>query len=233
MPNWVENHLYLNGDPDQIRKLMDAVKNDQYGPGTIDFNKIIPMPESLSIESGSRTIDGLKAYKDFISVYTLCGTINMDKLLDPPLKSEEVFLAKRVDINPDVFQLGKQAYQNLLLYGAKDWYDWCNTNWNTKWNACGYEDGHDYSQGNFLWFLTAWDRPEPVIRKLSEMFPEVEITHEYANEDIGMDCGRITYLAGKATDEYIPLLDAEAESFARSVWDWEDREQSLDMEDLT
>ncbi len=232
MPNWVENHLYLYGDPKQIQKLKEAVKYDCYGPGTIDFNKIIPMPESLNIESGSRTIDGLKAYKAFIAVYTLCGTINMDKLLCVPAESEEAFLAQRTDIKPEVFQLGKQAYLNELRYGAKDWYDWCNLHWNTKWNACGYEEGRDYSQGDCLWFQTAWDRPEPIIEKLSEMFPEIEMTHEFANEDISMDCGRVTYLAGKAIDEYYPVLDAEAAAFARSVWGWDENKKNIEMEEF-
>ena len=233
MPNWVNNHLYLNGDPDQIRKLMDSVKYDQYGPGTIDFNKIIPMPEALNIESGSRTTDGLKKYKAFISVFTLFGTINMDKLLSPPVESEKVFLEQRSDIDPEVFQLGKQAYQNQLRYGAADWYGWCNTNWNTKWNACGYEEGHDYSQGDCIWFLTAWDRPTPIIEKLSEMFPDIEIKHEFANEDFGMECGSVTYLAGGITDEYYPIGDEETKSFALSVWGLEDEDCTMEMEDLT
>lgn len=233
MPNWVENHLCLNGEPEQIHKLMETVQMDRFGLGTIDFNKIIPMPESLNIESGSRTIDGLKAYKAYISVFTLGGTINMDKLLNPPPESEKAFLDKRTDIDPDVFQLGKQAYQNQLLYGAKDWYDWCNLYWNTKWNACGYEDGHDYSQGDCLWFQTAWDRPEPVIEKLSEMFPDIEMTHDFANEDYSQSSGSVTYLAGRVIDEYYPIDDEEARSFAMSVWGWEDEDQTMEMEDFT
>ena len=233
MPNWVENHVYLKGDPEQIQTLLERVKNDEYGLGTIDFNKIIPMPESLSIESGSRTIDGLKAYRDFILVFTLCGTINLDKVLDPPQQSEELFLEQRKDIEPDVFKLGKQAYQNQMLYGAKDWYDWCNMNWNTKWNACGYEPGQDYSKGEYLWFQTAWDQPEPILVTLSEMFPEVEITHEWANEDFSMGSGQITYRAGEAISEYYPTEDAELREFALSVWGFDDQDNMMEMEDLT
>ena len=70
MPNHVENHIEFSGDTRQIKTMLESIKNDEYGIGTIDFNKIIPMPESLHIEAGSRTDQGLKAYRDFIEVYT-------------------------------------------------------------------------------------------------------------------------------------------------------------------
>lgn len=42
--------------------------------GSIDFNKVIPMPGSLNIETSSRTDQGLKAYRDFIEAYTVGHT---------------------------------------------------------------------------------------------------------------------------------------------------------------
>ena len=62
MPNYVENVIRLKGDEQKIREMLEAVKSDKCGLGTIDFNKIIPMPESLKIECGTRTDRGLKAY---------------------------------------------------------------------------------------------------------------------------------------------------------------------------
>ena len=74
MPNHVTNNIYLKGDSDRIRELLEAIKNDEYGTGSIDFNKIIPMPESLDITSGSETVRCHKIYKDFLDVYTLMDT---------------------------------------------------------------------------------------------------------------------------------------------------------------
>lgn len=70
MPNHVVNHISLRGDPKKIREMLETIKSDELGIGSVDFNKIIPMPESLNIEAGSRTDRGLKAYRDFIEVYT-------------------------------------------------------------------------------------------------------------------------------------------------------------------
>lgn len=79
MPNHVENIIALKCDERKIREMLEAIKNDDYGLGTVDFNKIIPMPESLNIEAGSRTDRGLKAYSDFNTIisfnriiYILC-----------------------------------------------------------------------------------------------------------------------------------------------------------------
>ena len=65
MPNHVMNRLHLSGDQERINKLLESVKGED---SVLDFNRIIPMPETLNIECGSRTDRGLKAYKDFVYV---------------------------------------------------------------------------------------------------------------------------------------------------------------------
>ena len=54
MPNHVENHIEFSGDKQRIDAMLEQSKDDEYGIGTIDFNKIIPMPESLNIEAGKQ-----------------------------------------------------------------------------------------------------------------------------------------------------------------------------------
>ena len=55
MPNHITNILKFKGDSEQVHALHDKIKSDELGYGSIDFNKIIPLPESLNIEAGSRT----------------------------------------------------------------------------------------------------------------------------------------------------------------------------------
>ncbi len=57
MPNHIMNCLRLSGDQERIDELLKSVKGEE---SVLDFNKIIPMPESLHIECGSRTDRGLK-----------------------------------------------------------------------------------------------------------------------------------------------------------------------------
>lgn len=224
MPNHITNIIRATGDSMKIQQMLETIKNDDYGIGTIDFNKIMPMPASLDIESGSRTNKGIAAYKDFVYVYTLGETLEKD-LLNIPKESEEAFLAARAQstgkgtITPEEWELGRAAFRNELLYGATTWYDWCIENWGTKWNAYGYDDGVEYGQDNELWLQTAWDAPHPIIEKLAEMYPEISFSHEWADEDIGRNCGRYDYKDGVRVGEYFPEAEKEAIEFAARVMD--------------
>lgn len=151
MPNHVTNVLTLHGESDQIRAMLEAIQYDDLGIGSVDFNKIIPMPESLNIEAGSQTSTGLKAYQDFIEVYTLGGTIHQDDLENIPRKSEDAFLRQRSDIRPKEWKLGKAAWNNIRLYGVLTWYGWRNQHWGTKWNSYG-EAEVNYQEGNTATF---------------------------------------------------------------------------------
>lgn len=69
MPNHITNILVIKGDQSLIDKMLRDIKLDNEKTGSIDFNKIIPMPDSLNITESSDTDRGLKIYKEFISEY--------------------------------------------------------------------------------------------------------------------------------------------------------------------
>ena len=233
MPNHVINILNISGDKDTIGRMLSAIQNDEYGIGSIDFEKIIPMPESLRIESGSTTTRGLKAYKDFVSVYTFAGA-NADKdLCAIPEEKEKVFLNMRTDIKDEDWKLGRQAFRNELQYGAPTWYEWSIKNWGTKWNAYAldtYENGVT-DDNPTLSFQTAWSAPHPILAKLAEMYPEVSFEHTWADEDIGQNCGQATYKNGECTGRFYPE-GAVAAIFANSAWGFEDIEEGMGEQKL-
>ena len=66
MPNWVQNNIKFSGDTAEIKKMLEAIKNDEISFGSIDFNKIIPMPESLNIECCSITNKGIEMVKNYL-----------------------------------------------------------------------------------------------------------------------------------------------------------------------
>lgn len=45
MPNHITNKLTIIGTEDQVSQVLEFLKNDELGIGTIDFNKITPMPK--------------------------------------------------------------------------------------------------------------------------------------------------------------------------------------------
>lgn len=222
MPNHVQNSIQLQGDEEKIREMLEAIQDDEEGFGTVDFNKIIPMPESMKIEAGSRTDRGLKLYQDFIDVYTLTGTLDKD-LTQIPRSSEEAFLRARTESNnavdPQEWELGKTAWQNIRQYGSPTWYEWSICHWGTKWNAYSQVPFADQEEHSCLCFQTAWSAPHPVLEKLAEMYPEVVFEHEWADEDLGVNCGRHSYYNGERMEEYYPESNKDCMEFACSVWD--------------
>lgn len=221
MPNWVENRLSYNGNETEIKEMLEKIRYDNATIGTIDFNKIIPMPKSLDIECGSRTDKGIEMVKNYLE--------NLPAELKGKEGTYEEILEDlhnhSADISDDeekkIWDVGVTAVDNLYKYNAPTWYEWCNDNWNTKWNACGYDENTDYSDSDFIWFQTAWSAPIPVIKKLSEMYPNIELTLEFADEDLGQNCGEMKFKGGDIIEEYIPHTGKEAMEFAAKVWDYD------------
>ena len=65
-----------------------------------------------------------------------------------------------------------KAKKMLKKYGAKDWYDWRNKNWGTKWNSVDTEITQDEREGLTYTFNTAWDCPREVVFKLQCILDE-------------------------------------------------------------
>ena len=228
MPNHVTNIIEIKGDPARVKALFEAVKSDEYGLGSIDFNKLVPMPPELNIEEGSRTDCGLNAYRDFIEVYTFNGKKEDFDLLNIPQKSEQAFLRVRSDIDRNTWDLGRKAFRNEQIHGAATWYKWRIKNWGTKWNAYGYESGVQ-SDGHSLRFWSAWAPPQPVIAQLSEMYPDLDFVHQFADEDIGHNCGEDEYHNGSLCGEYRPA-GVEAVEYANSLWGNGELEEDEDLD---
>ncbi len=154
MPNHITNIVAVSGDESRIQAMLKEIQTDEYGLGSVDFNKIIPMPDD------------------------------------------------------------------------SDSYDWCIANWGSKWNSYGYTADSGFKDGK-LTFLTAWSAPHPIMQRLSEMYPDIEFEHKWADEDIGMNCGRYAYYDGERIEEYYPESNKERIEFAARVMDSDPSEWCL------
>lgn len=81
------------------------------------------------------------------------------------------------DDSPEQMQLVAAEESNLQKYGYKNWYDWCVSEWGTKWNAGGEDNqdmqiDYDEDVGDtaiaLFQFDTAWGPPLGVMQKLFE-----------------------------------------------------------------
>ena len=55
----------------------------------------------------------------------------------------------------------------------------------------------------------------------AKMFPDIKFTHEWADEDIGQNCGRWEYENGEITSQYYPENDRESIEFVAKVMDYD------------
>ena len=97
------------------------------------------------------------------------------------------------DDSPEQIQLVAAEESNLKKYGYKNWYDWCVSEWGTKWNAGGSdnadmqidfdEDGDDSIA--LFQFDTAWAPALGVLQKLRDDHPELSIECRYHEPGVG------------------------------------------------
>lgn len=244
MPNHVMNRIIFECSDERLKDILSAICYDndstaeRTGIGTIDFNKITPMPSSLDIESGSNTERGIELYltsvnpavkyygkekmtptdfnalTDEINKRRIIGEYNASLTLD---QIEKATLYRSAD---ELIELGKTAVGNFIEYGAITWYDWCTREdtWNTKWNSY---NSAIYNGGNEICFQTAWAAPHPIIEKLSALYPDVVVRHNWANEDFYQNCGSNTYLNGEIIDFEYPETDKEHLELAASIWEYD------------
>lgn len=174
MPNHVKNRLTINGTEDQIKEITTFLQKT-YENGEVsymDFNKIIPMPESLNIESGS-----LGEMFGKLLFGTENSFLSIEEIQKRLLKYTKESILEGV-------KLAIQYRDNLKEHGHTTWYGWAPANWGTKWNA------YDTSlNNNVIEFDTAWSGVPGLIEELSAKFNDVSFIYEYADEDIGANTG--------------------------------------------
>ena len=248
MPNWVINKVKFSSRGKEIIDKITSTNNDEE---YVDFNKIIPMPKTLNITSGGndrdamqyallkmdtlqlkQTIEKLKEtstsfYGNYFEKIYSCKKYTLEELEKVAKEFEEKLNSgkqdrfnevdyKELGVN-NLEDLGNAYINNILQYGADSWYDWCCENWGTKWNASDTYIIDD----NEIEFSTAWSCPLNIFKELSKQFSGVEIAVDFADEDIGSNCGKITFLNGEI-EEYIDM-DGNTD-FALEIWGYNKEE---------
>lgn len=104
----------------------------------------------------------------------------------------------RVVPMPNNIFRGNLGQEERERHGEMNWYDWSIANWGTKWNAS--EPSVSRKERSIqIDFDTAWSPPEPVIAKLSSMYPELTIIHSYYEGGMGFN-GKDKWKAGIKVD---------------------------------
>lgn len=176
MPNWCENDLYIRGkEVKNVLKFIDNEANDT----VIDFDRIIPYPKEykeLDEKAEAYRRDLGKANKSWFKKFALarvCKKYNVEK--------------------PDYF-----AFKDGFNSGG---YEWCIENWGTKWDAKNSVLMGDSEEEAMITFDTAWSPPLPVIKRLSEIFPEHHFVLNYFEGLIGFQ-GTYEVINGQVLEDW-------------------------------
>lgn len=238
MPNHIKNFLIIKAEGKRLAEILDSIKDDEKGVGTIDFEKLIPIPINLKdVPESPLTEQGYALYRQYMNEKTLQQmVIDNDTISDKIRENARLELRKiearysmleNEDMN--MFIAGKICYENMLKTGSPTPYRWNIDNWGTKWNA--YQ-----SKGNenIIVFLTANSSPTPVMEALSKKYPEIEFEHQWASDDFGRDMGMKQYLDGEIVSKYIPEhFSKEAYDLSFEMWDAVPEEHGYTFDEKT
>ena len=225
MPNHITN-IITSDRMDIVKEKLCTIITEEnekqvwgtIGEESVDFNKLIPVPESMFLPEGGcaswelnkynfpnarmlesyqkNTLEPLfeRIYTNDLECFLFSAVVEVRTRCSTSFK-EFYRIGENDNLNTEIRRVA-QSYYNLKNYGSPDWYDWRIEHWGTKWNAYECNIGEDYIE-----FDTAWACPFEVIEELSKY---ATITVAWADEDLGgRNFGCRTYKDGKIIKEPI------------------------------
>lgn len=239
MPNWVLTNANVSGSGPDLQRFLDRFRESD-GDIVFKFEKVVPMPKDLNENESNYSETGaiyvwLTEHPDEIPPSGLlkakCKYRTFAELCK---KCEAEFERVNKDIQQQMIEQGRVGLDSCIKYGAFSWYDWCYSNWGTKWDvndAYVQEPLDPKAENGFicLSFLTAQSFPAPIFIELSKLYPGLTFEGEYAEDNYGSNCAEFTIKNGE-----IEIKDKESDqAFAYSVWGEEPKDDEDDDEEET
>jgi len=157
MPNWCYNNMTVYGQADDLKKLVKDISIKQTDEttgkriGRLSFAHLYPVPAEL-LEYNA------------------------------PLSRKDEN-GKPIHLSDEEREALRERF--IAEYGAGDWYDWCCSHWGTKWGDCetNIDEEQLNKKGNIsirkgttsigIYYETAWSPADGLIRKVSELHPNL------------------------------------------------------------
>ena len=173
------NRLWFIGDNKTVKKIKKSIKGTDETDKTrqihIDFNKIIPMPAELDIES-----DNAVALATIFSLHT--QETGIPKLNKHPL-----------ELNKEEFNLYLSYIKNVYNYKHMNWLSWRSLKWNSAWNAYDTKE-----KDNYIQFKTQHSPSLNITLALSRQFKTIEFIHGWVDRETGSP-GKFIFKDGSAS----------------------------------
>ena len=184
MPNWVYNGLTIEGNPEQVDKLVEQM------------NK----PFVYSVNSNGDLAFNIKQRKYVNPIFAFH---NIYSYKDAGI-TDEVYHSQPEFKKDD-------SFADFLKFPSNDWYNFNNREWGVKWDVAVAEDDQypsTYMEGPvvngdnkvvYYNFETAWGIPRNALSKLSAQYPNLLFTLSY-EEETGWG-GEMEFLRGEVISE--------------------------------
>lgn len=148
--------------------------------------------------------------------------------LYPTPKDLEIVSGSLGKDTPEQAELERKQAENKAKHGFKDWYDWNNAKWGSKWGDYESHITTNTDTELVLEFTTAWS---PIINglvKVSEQYPLLDFTYTFYEGGMGFVGGvgiKNGDLIAEIDEEY-PSANFELEGEAQDL-EYERQEEEL------
>ncbi len=178
-------------------------------------------PELCKEPNESR--EGVTLANVITNILTFEGTPQQIQEIKAAVQDDELgygsFDFNKVIPTPPSITQAPIPFEELRNRNAPNWFNWNRDNWGCRDNAHGFYRLLERASPEKLLFEVGWTPPHKVIQKLSERYPDITIIHQWADDNIGFDCGLREYKAGEYTEAYFQPGSREAYEYAVQVID--------------
>ena len=175
LSNAFKQFIAKNADKLGINKAIDL---DNGVNITSEMINILDKTIDLCVESYKNLANKYDVHEMFFAGIVTKYVLENYKSFYTDSMTQVLLNSKKPICKQALLEQGKFYFDLLYRYGVDDWYNWKITYWGTKWNA--YDPV--WCNNHTLGFNTAWSSPTPIICKIKELFPDLQITYYWVDE---------------------------------------------------
>lgn len=176
-------------------QLKAFVEKSKTSKSVFTLNGTYPMPQELNVETSDYGFEIIRWQKG--EPQSLNRILSYDWCKELGITTIEALVKHLVSCGHADLTLGQVQYDNLVKYGAKNWYEWRIRHWGCKWDTFEVKI-LNHSHNLFkVEFSTANGTPNRWLQKVSKDYPELEFTIIY---DFFMEESAIVQHSGKFFD---------------------------------
>lgn len=202
MPNFVINKLTISGDKKHTEKV-EKFFSDSEGNMEFSFEKFIPVPSDLENAVSGCLTHYIMRYLENPS------PSNRKDVIDA--STPYLGMAKKDMSFEDIIS---EYESNLMKFGVTTSHSWKLNKWGCKWDASNSVFSGNDGKYTF-YFKTPWTSPFEAILYLSNLLVNCTLYLEYADENLGYNCGCLKLENGLIKED----IKEDSAQFGKELWD--------------